>query len=84
MEERKVPELPPEQRLRAICGDDLVGEYFRVGHLLSVLKLGVCKDCFDGYRTWRAFGDEHFADYIAHYDELKEEVEQFYEDERGA
>lgn len=55
MEERKVPELPPEQRLCAICGDDLVGEYFRVGHLLSVLKLGVCKDCFDGYRTWRAF-----------------------------
>lgn len=84
MEERGVPGLPPEERLCAMCGDDLVGEYFRVGHLLSVLKLGVCKECFGGYGTWRVLGEEHFSDYIDHYGEIKEEVEQYYEDRRGA
>ena len=50
----------------------------------SVLKLGVCKECFGGYRTWRSLGEEHFLDYIDPYDELKEEVEKYYEDQRGA
>jgi len=49
-----------------------------------VLKIGVLKECFGGYRTWRSLGEEHFLDYIDHYDELKEEVEKYYEDQRGA
>ncbi len=50
-----------------------------MGHLLSPHKLAVCKECFDGRRTWMQLADEYFGDYVDHYKELEEEVWRGYE-----
>jgi hypothetical protein len=76
------PGVPENTRPCAVCGDELGGDYFRVGHLLSALKLAVCRGCFGGRRTWMALGEEYFPDYLDHYEELKAEVAEHYERQR--
>ena len=60
-------------------GEEIEGQYFRVSHLLSALKLAVCPECFDGRRTWMRLADEYFADYVDRYEEMKQEVRDYYD-----
>ena len=85
MHENKAPGVhDEEERLCAVCGDEIEGRYFRVGHLLSPHKLAVCEGCFDGRKTWMELKDEYFGDYVDHYKELEEEVRQGYEERGGS
>jgi hypothetical protein len=80
MDESKAPGVHgDEERLCAVCGDEVEGKYFRVSHLLSAHKLAVCEECFDGRKTWMDLRGEYFGDYAGHYKEMEEEVRQGYE-----
>ena len=78
MSDEKVP--ADVERLCAVCGEEIDGQYYRVGHLLSPHKLAVCKECSDGRETWMKLADQYFSDYVDHYKELEEEVRRHYEE----
>ena len=84
VDENKAPGVhDEEERLCAVCGNEVEGKYFRVGHLLSPHKLAVCEECFDGRKTWMELKDEYFGDYVEHYKEMEEEVRRGYEERKG-
>ena len=67
MDGDKLPGLhDEEERVCAVCADEIQGKYFRVGHLLSPHKLALCEECFDGRKTWMELKDEYFGDYVDH------------------
>ena len=84
MEEKAPGVHDDEDRMCAVCGSEIEGKYFRVGHLLSPHKLAVHEECLDGRKTWVDLKDQYFGNYVDHYKEMEEEVRQGYEERKGA